>query len=203
MRKKTENRRLDYDCKKRKKSQGSAINDEEIAQAAEKFEETKAQTEQSMNRLLQNEVEHISYLVGFAEGFLEYHSQCYEILKDMLKHLNDRKKQIMVNGGGVVMKSGSGAYGASAPAQKQPQGGSEGSSSASRFYDNGGDTSSSLSDNFYGDNHANGKTAAATAAVGFNKGKNSPATSMLLVVKSPIKLSICCSLSLFTLSVFI
>ena len=90
MRKKTENRRLDYDCKKRKKSQGSAVTEEELQQAAEKFEESKAQTELIMTRLLNNEAEHITHLIGFAEGFLEYHHQCYEILKDMVKQLNEK-----------------------------------------------------------------------------------------------------------------
>ncbi len=90
MRKKTENRRLDYDCKKRKKNAGSAISDEEIAQATEKFEETRSQTEKAMHSLLDKETEHITHLIGFAEGFLEYHHQCYEILKDMVKQLNEK-----------------------------------------------------------------------------------------------------------------
>lgn len=90
MRKKTESRRLDYDCKKRKKNQGTAITDDELTQAEEKFEESKTLTEQAMNRLLTNEVEQITHLLGFAEGLLEYHNQCYEILKDIVKHLNDR-----------------------------------------------------------------------------------------------------------------
>lgn len=165
MRKKTENRRLDYDCKKRKKAQGSQVNDDEVTQAAEKFEESKAQTEACMNRLLSNEVEHITHLVGFAEGFVEYHHQCYEILKDMLKQLNERKKAISAMGGKTDMKPYGGYGGATGASAKAVAGaGSEGSSSASRFYDNGGDTSSSLSDNFYGDHgatshHQNGKTA--------------------------------------------
>jgi endophilin-A len=90
LRKKTENRRLDYDCKKRKKVQGSALNEAEVQQAEEKFEESKTQTEQAMSRLLNNEVEHITHLIGFADGFLEYHNQCYEILKDMVRQLNEK-----------------------------------------------------------------------------------------------------------------
>ena len=173
MRKKTENRRLDYDCKKRKKAQGSTVNDDEVTQAAEKFEESKAQTEECMNRLLGNEVEHITHLVGFAEGFLEYHHQCYEILKDMLKQLNERKKAISAMGGGAKSDlkpyGGYGGAGASAKAAAAAAAGSEGSSSASRFYDNGGDTSSSLSDNFYGDHgssHHNGKMASGAKTTG-------------------------------------
>ncbi len=91
LRKKTENRRLDFDCKKRKKSQGStAVSDEEIRLAEDKFEESKHMTEQAMSRVLSNELEHITHLIGFAEGFLEYHNQCYEILKDMTRQLHER-----------------------------------------------------------------------------------------------------------------
>lgn len=43
-----------------------------------------------MSRLLSNELEQVTNLAGFAEGFLEYHSQCYEILKDMVRQLNER-----------------------------------------------------------------------------------------------------------------
>lgn len=96
MRKKTENRRLDYDCKKRKKATGSIVNDEELHQAEEKFDDSKNQTEQAMARLLNNEVEHITHLLGFAEGLLEYHSQCYEILKDMVKELNEKCVSIII-----------------------------------------------------------------------------------------------------------
>ena len=91
LRKKTENRRLDFDCKKRKKSSGNtAVSDDELRLAEEKFDESKALTEQAMGRVLSNELEHITHLIGFAEGFLEYHHQCYEILKDMIKQLNDK-----------------------------------------------------------------------------------------------------------------
>jgi len=104
LRKKTESRRLDYDCKKRKKSSGSAINDDELQQAEVKFEESKLQTEVAMNRVLQNELEQVNHLTGFAEGFLEYHSQCYEILKEMVQNLNVKKShlnsQISSNGFG-------------------------------------------------------------------------------------------------------
>jgi hypothetical protein len=81
---------LDYDCKKRKKSTSTAVTDEELNQAAEKFEDTRNQTDLAMQRLLGNEVEHITHLTGFAEGFLEYHRQCTEILRDMVKQLNEK-----------------------------------------------------------------------------------------------------------------
>jgi endophilin-A len=94
LRKKTENRRLDFDCKKRKRSSGNAaVTDEEVRMAEEKFEETKALTQQAMSRVLTNELEHITHLIGFAEGFLEYHNQCYEILKVYTTHLNINQNQ--------------------------------------------------------------------------------------------------------------
>lgn len=152
---------MDYDCKKRKKAAGSVINDEELHQAEEKFDESKNQTEQAMNRLLSNEVEHITYLVGFAEGLLEYHSQCYEILKDMVKHLNERKKRVSAMPRDSIKTNGNGNHNG----YNSSGGNSDGSSSASRFYDNSADTTSSLSDTFYADNnnatkqspHLNGK----------------------------------------------
>ena len=35
-------------------------------------------------------MEHITHIIGFAEGLYEYHSQCSEILKDVVKQLNER-----------------------------------------------------------------------------------------------------------------
>lgn len=152
LRKKTESRRLDYDCKKRKKSQGTVVTEEELNQAEEKFEESKSQAEIAMNRLLQNELEQVTHLAGFAEGFLEYHSQCYEILKDMVRQLNERKKKIS---GGLpassnrehsMVKKNSGFGSESLNVNgKNPT--SEGSSSASHFYDNEAENSSSVFNN--------------------------------------------------------
>ncbi|CAF0893569.1 unnamed protein product [Brachionus calyciflorus] len=142
LRKKTENRRLDYDCKKRKKTAGSVVNDDELQQAEEKFDETKNQTEQAMVRLLSNEVEQITHLLGFAEGLLEYHSQCYEILKDIVKELNEKKKRASSGIGRSFNE-------VSFKSNKQNGQTSDGSSTNSRFFDNGADTTSSLSDNSY------------------------------------------------------
>ncbi len=85
-----ENRRLDYDCKKRKQKPVGSINDDEVRTAAEKFDESKRQAEDAMVHLLDNEVEHVTHLIGFAEGLLEYHNQCANILKDICKRLNEK-----------------------------------------------------------------------------------------------------------------
>ena len=45
------------------------MTEEELNQAEEKFEESKSQAEIAMNRLLQNELEQVTHLAGFAEGF--------------------------------------------------------------------------------------------------------------------------------------
>lgn len=43
-----------------------------------------------MEILLSKEADYISNLIGFAEGFLTYHQQCEQILKEMLKQLKEK-----------------------------------------------------------------------------------------------------------------
>lgn len=57
-----ENRRLDYDCKKRKQKPQSSVNDDEVRVAAEKFEESKVQAEEAMTHVLSNEVNRLKCL---------------------------------------------------------------------------------------------------------------------------------------------
>ncbi|XP_063914976.1 endophilin-A isoform X2 [Zophobas morio] len=84
-RKKLQGRRLDFDCKRRRQAKGSHISDEEIKTAEEKFAESLHLAQMGMFNLLENDVEQISQLATFAEGLLEYHIQC----TDILKHLNE------------------------------------------------------------------------------------------------------------------
>ncbi|XP_076337084.1 endophilin-A-like isoform X4 [Tachypleus tridentatus] len=94
-RKKLQGRRLDYDCKKRRQAkggsmpkakQGTAVTEEEIRLAEDKFEESFNLASMGMHHLLENDVEQISQLASLAESLYEYHCQCAEIMKE----LNDR-----------------------------------------------------------------------------------------------------------------
>ncbi|KAL3866369.1 hypothetical protein ACJMK2_043673 [Sinanodonta woodiana] len=92
-RKKLSGRRLDYDCKKRKKDKGSNVTDEDIRIAMEKFEESKQLTETAMYNLMENDVEHIAQLQSFVESQLEYHRQATDILSELNDTLEDRRNQ--------------------------------------------------------------------------------------------------------------
>ncbi|XP_076337087.1 endophilin-A-like isoform X6 [Tachypleus tridentatus] len=85
-RKKLQGRRLDYDCKKRRQAKGTAVTEEEIRLAEDKFEESFNLASMGMHHLLENDVEQISQLASLAESLYEYHCQCAEIMKE----LNDR-----------------------------------------------------------------------------------------------------------------
>ncbi|KAI4787875.1 hypothetical protein KUCAC02_036200 [Chaenocephalus aceratus] len=75
--KKMEGRRLDFDYKK--KRQGK-VQDEEIKQALEKFDESKEIAEQSMFNLLESD--------------LEFHSRSAQILQQLSSKMEDRIKQV-------------------------------------------------------------------------------------------------------------
>ncbi|XP_032831779.2 endophilin-A3-like isoform X1 [Petromyzon marinus] len=85
--KKLEGRRLDFDYKK--KRQGK-VADDEIRQAAEKFDESRDVTATSMSNLLESEVEQVSQLEALVEAQLEYHRQVVDILDDLQSTLQDR-----------------------------------------------------------------------------------------------------------------
>lgn len=87
-RRKLESRRLDFDCKKRRKAKGSNIMDEELKIAEEKFEESFNAASQGMHNLLQNDVEQISQLVALVEALRDYHKQCGNILEGLAEKLS-------------------------------------------------------------------------------------------------------------------
>ncbi|XP_060536943.1 endophilin-A isoform X3 [Cylas formicarius] len=94
-RKKLQGRRLDFDCKRRRQAKGSNITEEEIKAAEDKFAESLHLAQMGMFNLLENDVEQISQLATFAEGLLEYHNQCTEILKGITETLQEKKEEAM------------------------------------------------------------------------------------------------------------
>ncbi|XP_059486575.1 endophilin-A isoform X8 [Neocloeon triangulifer] len=92
-RKKLQGRRLDFDCKRRKQSKGSQIPDDDIKHAEEKFAESLHLAQLGMFNLLENDVEQISQLATFAEGMLEYHQQCTEILKVLNETMQEKREE--------------------------------------------------------------------------------------------------------------
>ncbi|XP_059056123.1 endophilin-A isoform X9 [Achroia grisella] len=109
-RKKLQGRRLDFDCKRRRQAkgpgraspymspshtprQGSQIPDDEIRQAEDKFAESLQLAQIGMFNLLDNDVEQVAQLSFFAEGLLEYHQQCTEILKGLVSTLMEKKEE--------------------------------------------------------------------------------------------------------------
>lgn len=94
-RKKLHGRRLDFDCKKRKqtKGAGSSVTEDEIRQAEEKFAESLHLAQMGMHNILENDVEQIAQLAFFAEGLLEYHKQCTDILKVLTETLHDKRNE--------------------------------------------------------------------------------------------------------------
>ncbi|XP_048517240.1 endophilin-A isoform X15 [Dendroctonus ponderosae] len=109
-RKKLQGRRLDFDCKRRRqakalkglspysspaKVQGNA-HDDEIKAAEEKFAESLHLAQMGMFNLLENDdvsVEQISQLATFAEGLLDYHNQCTDILKTLTETLQEKREE--------------------------------------------------------------------------------------------------------------
>ncbi|XP_023939337.1 endophilin-A isoform X3 [Bicyclus anynana] len=87
-RKKLQGRRLDFDCKRRRQAK-----DDEIRQAEEKFAESLTLAQIGMFNLLDNDVEQVAQLSFFAEGLLEYHQQCTEILKGLVSTLMEKKEE--------------------------------------------------------------------------------------------------------------
>ncbi|XP_076465474.1 endophilin-A3-like isoform X3 [Babylonia areolata] len=97
-RKKLSGRRLDYDCKRRKKEkvdrvEGSNISEEELRVAEDKFEESKCCAEQAMHNLLEAEEEQIAQLQAFVSAQCDYHRQAMETLTTLLDTLEIKRSE--------------------------------------------------------------------------------------------------------------
>ncbi|CAG9760317.1 unnamed protein product [Ceutorhynchus assimilis] len=71
----------------------SNIADEEIKTSEEKFAESLHLAQMGMFNLLENDVEQISQLATFAEGLLDYHSQCTDVLKTLTETLQEKREE--------------------------------------------------------------------------------------------------------------
>ncbi|KAL2079376.1 hypothetical protein ACEWY4_025120 [Coilia grayii] len=87
---KMEGRRLDFDYKK--KRQGK-VQDDEIRQALEKFDESKEIAEQSMFNLLENDIEQVSQLAALVHAQVDYHTRAAEILQGLSGKIEERIKE--------------------------------------------------------------------------------------------------------------
>lgn len=88
-RKKLESRRLDYDCKKRRKPSTQA-EQVELTLAQAKFEQSLNYAAEGMHNLLQNQTEHINQLTALTQALQEYHSQCAMILEGLASRLSEK-----------------------------------------------------------------------------------------------------------------
>uniref|UniRef100_H3CIS3 SH3 domain containing GRB2 like 1, endophilin A2 n=1 Tax=Tetraodon nigroviridis TaxID=99883 RepID=H3CIS3_TETNG len=115
--KKMEGRRLDFDYKK--KRQGK-VQDEEIKQALEKFDESKEIAEQSMFNLLESDIEQVSQLAALVQAQLEYHRRSAEILQQLSSKMEDRIKEASCKPRKEFTPKAAADAGAAAP-QREPQ----------------------------------------------------------------------------------
>lgn len=93
----TESLRLDYDSLRNQKKH-SYKSDQELQRAGERFEQSKVVTEAEMIKLLNNETDQITVLQNLANGLLDYHKKCDEVLRITIQDLNQRQKALKQGG---------------------------------------------------------------------------------------------------------
>ncbi|XP_034750708.1 SH3 domain containing GRB2 like 2a, endophilin A1 isoform X5 [Etheostoma cragini] len=91
--KKMEGRRLDFDYKK--KRQGK-VQEDDLKQALEKFDDSKEIAELSMFNLLESDIEQVSQLSALVHAQVEYHSRAAEILTQLSSKIDERIKDTTV-----------------------------------------------------------------------------------------------------------
>jgi len=92
LRKKTEDKRLEFDAKNRKQPPP-----EDLKCSEDKFHEYKSQAHMAMSEFISNEFEKMDNLIDFAKQLSNYHMQCNEILQESISELNEKKKKIQLN----------------------------------------------------------------------------------------------------------
>ncbi|KAL5112130.1 Endophilin-A3 [Taenia crassiceps] len=100
-RKKLEGRRLDFDCKKRKKEsnpQAAKVLEDEVKIAEDKFQESKVLAETAMANFLASDFEHISALAEFVDAQANYYRQASEIMDNLHKALLEKKDEAQSRG---------------------------------------------------------------------------------------------------------
>lgn len=100
-RKKLEGRRLDFDCKKRKKEsnpQAAKVLEDEVKVAEDKFQESKVLAETAMANFLASDYEHISALAEFVDAQANYYRHATEIMENLHKVLLEKKDEAQARG---------------------------------------------------------------------------------------------------------
>lgn len=100
-RKKLEGRRLDFDCKRRRKEnnpQASKVLEDEVKVAEDKFQESKVLAETAMANFLASDYEHISALAEFVDAQANYYRHATEIMENLHKVLLEKKDEAQARG---------------------------------------------------------------------------------------------------------
>uniref|UniRef100_A0A5K3ERN3 BAR domain-containing protein n=1 Tax=Mesocestoides corti TaxID=53468 RepID=A0A5K3ERN3_MESCO len=104
-RKKLEGRRLDFDCKKRRRENSECLNpqavkalEDEVNVAEKKFQESKVLAETAMVNFLASDFEHISALAEFVDAQANYYRQASEIMENLRKTLLEKKDEAKARG---------------------------------------------------------------------------------------------------------
>ncbi|VUZ47107.1 unnamed protein product [Hymenolepis diminuta] len=100
-RKKLEGRRLDFDCKRRRKEnnpQAAKVLEDEVKVAEDKFQESKVLAETAMANFLASDYEHISALAEFVDAQANYYRHATEIMENLHKILLEKKDEAQSRG---------------------------------------------------------------------------------------------------------
>lgn len=85
LKKKLENRRLDYDARRRKlaKNSSTEVTEDDLRIAERKFHDLKAVNDQAMNDFISKDFVRAKQVKAFCRALLHYHRQCVELLENL------------------------------------------------------------------------------------------------------------------------